>query len=74
MERYVVDRVEGDVAVLVGDGGSKMDVPVSGLPSGVREGSSLVLDAGEWSVDEADEAARRERIRAKMRAVFKPRG
>ena len=74
MERYVVDRIEGSVAVLGGDDGSKADVDASVLPDGVREGSSLVLDGGAWSVDEADEAERRERIRAKMRAAFKPRG
>jgi len=40
--RIVVDRIEGDVAVLE-VGGRTVDVPASLLPEGAREGSELQL-------------------------------
>ena len=38
---YVIDRIEEGIAVLVSDSGEKMEVPLSGLPSGAHEGSCL---------------------------------
>lgn len=40
MQRLIVDRVEGRLAVLEGDHGS-MDVPMEWLPAGAGEGSIL---------------------------------
>lgn len=45
----VVDRLEGEVAVVEIDGGT-VDVPVAELPAGVAEGTRLVLDCGTWSL------------------------
>lgn len=51
--RAVIDRFEGDVAVLeLDDGRSFADVDRSMLPEGVREGDALVGEKGAWLVDE----------------------
>lgn len=60
--RIVVDRIEGDVAVLE-VGGTTVDVPVAALPEGAREGSVLALTLQDS--DSADMAARLERMQAK---------
>ena len=39
----MVDRFEGEWAVVQVDGGSSVDLPVSVLPEGTREGDVLVL-------------------------------
>lgn len=43
MNKYSVDRIEGSTAVLT-NGGLTMNVPLSSLPDGVREGDILILN------------------------------
>jgi len=57
----VVDRIEGDIAVLVGEDGQVYDVPLGWLPQGVREGN--VLTRG-LRVDRGETERRRSRARA----------
>ena len=55
--RAVIDRFEGDVAVLeLDDGESFADVDRSTLPEGAREGDALIGEKGAWLVD--DDATR----------------
>lgn len=64
--RYIVDRVEGDVAVLERDDLAFEDVPLTELPEGTRAHDCLELEGGEWRYDpqrtERRKAAARERI------------
>ena len=66
----VIDRIEGGIAVLVGDSGEKMEVPLSGLPSGAHEGSCLRPCECGFALDEGEEAARKRRIERKLSALF----
>lgn len=67
--RYLaVDRVEGDVAVLIGDEGDAHDVPAARLPVRPREGMVLRVADGpdgrpDWSTAAADDAERERRLR-----------
>lgn len=67
---YVVDRIEGEQAVLVGDGGEKRDVARDSLPSGTEEGSCLKWSDGAFFLDEAETAHRKRRIESKLNALF----
>ena len=65
---WVVDRVEGSVAVLVRDGDERTeDVLIEMLPAGSREGTVLcvpVVDGRpDWAAAMIDEEARRARLR-----------
>lgn len=65
---WVVDRMEGSIAVLIRDGDERTeDVPLSALPAGSREGSVLrvpELDGRpDWTAAALDEEARRARLR-----------
>ena len=65
--RAVIDRFEGDVAVLeLDDGESFADVDRSTLPEGAREGDALVGEKGAWLVDED---ATRENLAANERLM-----
>jgi hypothetical protein len=57
---YIIDRIEGDVAV-VEHGDDMLNIPLSELPKGVREGS--VLRKKEGGGFEPDEAARKKRLK-----------
>lgn len=66
MTYYVVDRVEGKTAVVVGDDGRTFDVPRDDLPKSVKEGTVLRVDglgAPDWSRAEIDNAERDRRLK-----------
>lgn len=69
--RYIVDRVEGDVAVLERDDLEIVDVPLSELPEGVRQHDCLEEDGGAWRIDRDRTAERKRRIEEKMRKLFR---
>ena len=76
MTFYVIDRIEGKIAVVVGDDGRSFDVPNRQLPRGCREGTVLRVEArGEtidWSraeIDEAERARRLEQARDALRRL-----
>jgi hypothetical protein len=59
--KLVVDRIEGDLAVLVlyDDDGVKFDLPLRYLPEGVKEGDHLLMNFRE---DEASRASEQKRV------------
>jgi len=59
--KLVVDRIEGDLAVLVlyDDDSVKFDLPLRYLPDGVREGDHLQMDFRE---DEASRGSDKKRV------------
>lgn len=69
--RYIVDRVEGDVAVLERNDLEFVDVPLSELPEGVRQHDCLEEEGGAWSIDHDRTAERKRRIEEKMRRLFR---
>ncbi|WP_420635309.1 DUF3006 domain-containing protein [Candidatus Palauibacter sp.] len=65
---WVVDRVEGPVAVLIRDGDERSrDVPLQELPAGTRPGTVLRVPSPgghpNWSAAILDDDARRTRLR-----------
>ena len=67
---YVIDRIEEGIAVLVRDSGEKMEVPLSGLPSGAHECSCLRSCEHGFALDEGEDATRKRRIERKLNALF----
>ena len=66
----VIDRIEGGIAVCETEDGRR-ELPLAGLPAGVREGDCLFLDGdGRWHVDEQLTRQRREETAKRLRALF----
>ncbi len=66
-DTWTVDRVESDIAVLVRDIGARVvELPLTDLPEGTREGSVLRVPAAQglpdWAGAELDEEARQARL------------
>jgi hypothetical protein len=55
----VIDRIEGDKAVILVKGGGEMYLPVGSLPAGVREGSVLKFGI---TVDSEAEKERKRKV------------
>lgn len=66
----VVDRIEGDIAVMELEDGSHEDIPLDELPDGVREGSVIIRTERGYELDPAAEAERRRRAAELTRRLF----
>ena len=62
MEKLIVDRIVGDVAVLEKEDRSHIEVPLSETALGIKEGSILLFDGYVYTADGDSEAARRKKL------------
>jgi hypothetical protein len=67
MPFYVIDRIEGTIAVIVADDDREFNVPRRALPKGSREGTVLRVDTSkksipDWGTAVIDEAERDRRL------------
>ncbi len=70
---YAVDRLEGNIAVLIGDSGKTVDMPRE-LPKGLREGSVLRVpfraqNLPDWSSAFIDRQEEERRLRDAKRIL-----
>ena len=56
---WIIDRIEGDLAVIEVAEGKTVNIPRSSLPVGVKEGSVLRI-----AIDPEEEARRRKKLRS----------
>lgn len=69
MEKYIIDRIEGDTAVLECENGSMTDISAALIES-CHEGDVVIHENGVWRVDEALTEQRKEIIKEKMKKLF----
>lgn len=66
----VIDRIENGYAVIENEG-IMLDIPLSQLPDGVKEGDMLTFENGIYFRDELAAAEHRKKISAKLENLFK---
>ena len=71
MGKAVIERFEGDMAVLEEAGDSFVDVPRSDLAAGAKVGDVVVSSGGRYVVDAAETAARKDRAAKLAKGLFK---
>lgn len=69
----IIDHIEGDIAVVIGENGYYFKVHTGLLPRGIREGTLLLSTPNGYVIDEEREDFRRERMKSKTNSVFTPR-
>ena len=70
METYIIDRFEGETAVLEGTGGGMRDIPRGELPPDARPGDVLRYENGAFRIDARATGERRADIEQRMRDLF----
>ena len=66
----VIDHIENGYAVIENEG-IMLDIPLSQLPDGVKEGDVLTFENGIYFRDEFAAAENREKISARLENLFK---
>lgn len=67
----IIDRIEGDIAVVEVEKGQLRDVPLARIEGRARDGAVLIAQDGGYAVDEAATAQRLDAVNAKRRRVFR---
>jgi hypothetical protein len=62
MEKLIVDRIVGDIAVLEKEDRSHIEASLSEIGFDIKEGSVLLFDGEKYTADEDSEAARRKKL------------
>ncbi len=70
MERVIVDRFEGSIAVVEVCLGHMRNVPRSQLPSGTREGDVLAFDGHAYRKDARATSERTNNMRSRTHRLF----
>ena len=68
--RYIVDRIEGDYAVLEDLNKEIISVHLSDLPESIEEGNVIYKNGGEYKINKEEEKQRRDLIIEKMDAIW----
>ncbi|MGN0453807.1 MAG: DUF3006 domain-containing protein [Ruminococcus sp.] len=68
--RYIIDRFEGDTAVLEDENKEFLNVPKSILPENANEGDCLVFKDGKYIIDEETTKELKEEISDLMDELF----
>ncbi len=69
--KLTVDRITQGIAVLEKEDLSHLEVPVSLLPAGTKEGSILDFDGTVYTLNCDEESARRQKLLEKQNLLFK---
>ncbi len=70
MKNFIIDRIEEDVAVLETEEKTFINVPLSDLPDGVKEGQALAFSDGVYTVDTAKTSQRKEKIKSLLKSIM----
>ncbi|MCM1363847.1 MAG: DUF3006 domain-containing protein [Faecalibacterium sp.] len=70
--KLIVDRIEANIAVCEKDDLTRVEIPLSLLPSETHEGSVILTDEkGNYTLDISNEEQRRQRILEMQKRLFK---
>ncbi|WP_144507454.1 DUF3006 domain-containing protein [Bacillus mycoides] len=69
MQRGIIDRFEGELAVIEINN-ITTDVPRSKLPSNVKEGDILIIENDKYTIDKNETDKRRREIQNLMNKLF----
>lgn len=67
--KYIIDRFEGEFAVLEKEEGGTFDVPKSEIID-AKEGDVVIFDNGIYTVDKEETKKRKELIAEKIKRLF----
>lgn len=75
MKYYVLDRIEGETAILLSDGGDAHELPAASLPCGAAEGDVLICGReGLWAIDRGETDRRRAAADGRLSRLLNKKG
>lgn len=70
MKKFIVDRVEGDKAVLECENGDMVNLELKALPKNIKEGDVINFQENSYFLNSDETKARKEKIKNLMNSLF----
>ena len=70
MEKYVLDRVEGNYAILENENGSMIEISIDNIDGNFREGDILIKEGDKFTVSELLTKERKDKINNMMNDMW----
>lgn len=68
--KAIIDRLEGNLAILEYEDGSIQEIDINRLPKGSREGDCLLIESGVISIDSEETEKRYNKIKKLMNDLY----
>lgn len=70
MEKYVLDRVEGNYAILENENGNMIEISIDNIDGNFREGDILIKEGDKFTVSELLTKERKDKINNMMNDMW----
>jgi hypothetical protein len=70
--QYIVDRIEGELAVCEKEDRSTIDIPLKELPAEVQAGDVVIIEEGKARIDRSQTMKRKDHINQLANDLFEP--
>lgn len=70
MEKYILDRVEGNYAILENENGSMIEISINNIDGNFREGDILIKEGDKFTVSELLTKERKDKINNMMNDMW----
>ena len=70
MEKYILDRVEGNYAILENENGSMIEISIDNIDGNFREGDILIKEGDKFTVSELLTKERKDKINNMMNVMW----
>ncbi len=70
MKKFIIDRIEGNKAVLECENGDCVSLELNSLPKNIKEGDMLYFENDSYFLDADETKKRREKIKNLMDSLF----
>ena len=70
MKKYILDRVEGNYAILESENGSMIEINIDNIDGNFREGDILIKEGDKFTVSELLTKERRDKIKDMMNDMW----
>ena len=71
MKKFIVDRIEGDKAVLECENGDMVNLELKALPKSIKEGDVINFHENSYFLNSDETKARKEKIKNLMNSLLK---
>ena len=69
--RYIIDRIEGNIAVCEDENGKMIEIDILKLPQNIKEGDCIKLENSNYVKDEKYTEERKENLKKRMNNLWK---
>lgn len=69
--KYVIDRIEGNIAICEDENGKMVELDIAKLPLDIKEGSIIIEENSRYIIDEKVTEEKKKEVKKRMNNLWK---